>query len=157
MGWKAAMTGGAELTGGSGNVEVKSDSISEGSSDFDLESDGSLPFYMLDAYEEFYGPNMGTVYLFGKVKVGSSYQSCCAVVKNMQRCVYAIPDSPLFQIDEMMKLEKDAEDSRISPTDFRKKLHDAASKLKNELAKKLLDLNVSAFSMAPVKRNYAFE
>ncbi|KAM5577509.1 DNA polymerase alpha catalytic subunit [Rosa sericea] len=156
-GWKAAMTGGAGVTGGGGNVEVKSDLISEGSSDFDLESDGSLPFYMLDAYEEFYGPNMGTVYLFGKVKVGSSYQSCCAVVKNMQRCVYAIPDSPLFQTDEMMKLEKDAEDSRISPTDFRKKLHDAASELKIELAKKLLDLNVSAFSMAPVKRNYAFE
>ncbi|PRQ48366.1 putative DNA-directed DNA polymerase [Rosa chinensis] len=65
------MTGGAGLTGGSGYVEVKSDSISEGSSDFDLESDGSQPFYMLDAYEEFYGPNMGTVYLFGKVNMTS--------------------------------------------------------------------------------------
>lgn len=28
---------------------------------------------------------------------------------------------------------------------------DAASELKSEIAKKLLDLNVSAFSMAPVK------
>ncbi|XP_050380225.1 DNA polymerase alpha catalytic subunit isoform X2 [Argentina anserina] len=152
-GWKAAMT-----SGGSGhNVEVNSDSISERSSDFDLESDGSLPFYMLDAHEEFYGPNMGTVYLFGKVKVGTSYQSCCAVVKSMQRCVYAIPNSPLLPTDELMKLEKDVEESRISPTDFRKKLHDAASELKNEIAKKLLDINVTGFSMAPVKRNYAFE
>lgn len=45
------------------------------------------------------------------------------VVKNMQRCVYAIPDSSVFHTDEMMKLEKDAEESRISSTDFRKKLH----------------------------------
>lgn len=58
-----------------------------------------------------------------QLKVGSTYQSCCAVVKNMQRCVYAIPNSPLFQTDEMMKLEKDAEESRISSADFRKKLH----------------------------------
>lgn len=40
----------------------------------------------------------------------------------MQRCVYAIPNGPLFQTDEIMKLEKDAEESRISPMAFRKKL-----------------------------------
>lgn len=70
-GWKAVMTGGAGVTGAGGIVEFKSGSNGEGSSDFDLESDGSLPFYILDAYEEFYGPNMGTVYLFGKVNMTS--------------------------------------------------------------------------------------
>lgn len=40
----------------------------------------------------------------------------------MQRCVYAIPNRSVFDVDEMVKLEKDAEESRISPVDFRKKL-----------------------------------
>lgn len=35
--------------------------------DFVMESDGSLPFYILDAHEEFYGANAGNIYLFGKV------------------------------------------------------------------------------------------
>lgn len=51
---------------GSGNVDSVAD-ISEGKSDFDIEADGSLPFYIVDAHEEFFGANMGTVFLFGKV------------------------------------------------------------------------------------------
>lgn len=31
-----------------------------------------------------------------KVKAGSGYQSCCIIVKNMQRCVYAIPKDSVF-------------------------------------------------------------
>ncbi|GMN30176.1 hypothetical protein TIFTF001_002720 [Ficus carica] len=154
-GWKAVRNGGTGDTGGA--VEVNNGSNSEEVSDFDLDSDKSLPFYILDAHEEFYGTNMGTLYLFGKVKAGSAYHSCCVVVKNMQRCVYAIPNRSVFDVDEMVKLEKDAEESRISPVDFRKKLQDAAAGLKNDMAKQLLDLNVSTFSMAPVKRKYAFE
>lgn len=57
-----------------------------------------------------------------QVKTGNSYQSCCVVVKNMQRCVYAIPSRPLHLTDEMMELEKDVEESRISRTDFHRKL-----------------------------------
>ncbi|KAJ7952842.1 DNA polymerase [Quillaja saponaria] len=135
------------------NSEVSSDE----NSDFNLESDGSLPFYIIDAHEELYGANMGTLYLFGKVKAGNTYQSCCVVVKNMQRCVYAIPSNSLYYTNEMMKLEKDVEESQMTSTDFRKKMQDVASGLKNEISKKLLDLNVSAFTMAPVKRRYAFE
>lgn len=41
--------------------------ISEDKLDFEVESDGSLPFYILDAHEEIYGANAGKVYLFGKV------------------------------------------------------------------------------------------
>ncbi|KAM7510391.1 hypothetical protein LguiB_009266 [Lonicera macranthoides] len=125
--------------------------------DFVMESDGSLPFYILDAYEEFYGANAGNIYLFGKVKAGSTYQSCCVVVKNMQRCVYAIPNGSLFNNGTVTKLERDAEESKISPTAFHTKLHEIASGLKKEIAKELLDRNVSGFSMKPVKRSYAFE
>ncbi|RXH75354.1 hypothetical protein DVH24_030075 [Malus domestica] len=163
VGWKAVRTGGDGNVGG-GVVEANSGSNSEEISQCDLEEDGSLLFYMIDAYEEFYGANGGKLYLFGKVKAGSTYQSCCVVVENMQRCVYAIPKSSVFHSDEIMKLEKDAEESRISSREFRTKLHDMASGLKSDMAKKLLDLNISAFSMAPVKcyvnisqRSYAFE
>ncbi|KAM2640329.1 hypothetical protein TB1_026726 [Malus domestica] len=155
-GWKAVRTGGDGNVGGS-VLEVNSGSNNEELLQCDLEEDGSLPFYMIDAYEEFYGANMGKLYLFGKAKAGSSYQSCCVVVENVQRCVYAIPNSSVFHSDEIMKLEKDAEESRISSREFRTKLHDMALGLKSDIAKKLLDQNVSAFSMAPVKRNYAFE
>ncbi|XP_039062382.1 DNA polymerase alpha catalytic subunit-like [Hibiscus syriacus] len=152
-GWKAV-----KREGNANDSEVGINGFSsERQSEFELDVDGSMPFYILDAHEEFYGANMGTVYLFGKVKVGSGYQSCCVVVKNIQRCAYAIPDDSIFHNDEIVKLEKDAEESKISLSSFRTKLHDMASGLKNEVAKHLLNLNVSGFTMAPVKRRYAFE
>lgn len=94
----------------------------------------------------------------------------------MQRCVYAIPNGSLFNNDTVMKLESDAKESKISPTAFHTKLHviflpsacifnlpvcvdvefiisaqEIASGLKKEIAKELLDRNVSGFSMKPVK------
>ncbi|GMY11780.1 DNA polymerase alpha catalytic subunit [Fagus crenata] len=156
-GWQAVRSGGNGSIGGGVAKEVSNGSSCEESPDFDLDSDGSLPFYIIDAHEEFYGANTGNVYLFGKVKAGSTYHSCCVVVKNMKRCVYAIPNGSLFHSEEMIKLEKDVEESRISPTVFHTKLQDLASGLKSEMAKRLLDINVSTFSMAPVKRKYAFE
>ncbi|XP_011043523.1 PREDICTED: DNA polymerase alpha catalytic subunit-like isoform X2 [Populus euphratica] len=159
-GWKEVMSGknGGEAVGGAGVVEeVKSGANCEEQSEFELDGDGSLPFYILDAYEEIFGANMGTIFLFGKVKAGNTYHSCCVVVKNMHRCVYAIPNSSTFHTDEISMLEKEVEESRISSTDFHKKLQDMAYELKNEVASQLLSLNVSSFSMAPVKRRYAFE
>ncbi|XP_024019597.1 DNA polymerase alpha catalytic subunit [Morus notabilis] len=155
-GWKAVRNGGTGDAGGAAEA-VNNGSNSEEISDFDLDSDGSLPFYILDAHQEFYGANMGNLYLFGKVKAGTAYHSCCVVVKNMQRCVYAIPNRSVFHDNEIVKLEKDVQESRISLADFRKKLQDVAAGLKNDVAKQLLELNVSTFSMAPVKRKYAFE
>ncbi|KAJ4963774.1 hypothetical protein NE237_023713 [Protea cynaroides] len=155
-GWRAVRSG--ENGNASGNEgEANSFPNVEDKSEFLLDSDGSLPFYIIDAHEEIYGGNMGTLYLFGKVKAGSTYHSCCVVVKNTQRCVYAVPNGSVLQNDVTMELEKDLADSRISPTIFRTKLQEMASELKNEIAQKLLDLNVSTFSMAPVKRGYAFE
>ncbi|KAL4578455.1 hypothetical protein LXL04_014578 [Taraxacum kok-saghyz] len=64
---------------------------------FVVDSDGSIPFYTLAAYEEFSDSNAGNIYLLWKVKAGNSYYRYCVVVKNMQRCMYAIPNCPVFE------------------------------------------------------------
>lgn len=67
-----------------------------------------------------------------KVKSGDTYHSCCAVVRNMQRCVYAVPTVSLIHNNEISELEKKIEDSREkslekdlekSQADLRAKLH----------------------------------
>ncbi|CAA7056881.1 unnamed protein product [Microthlaspi erraticum] len=150
-GWKEAMG----KVGGENGASLGSNC--EGQTEFDVDADGSLRFYILDAYEEAFGASMGTIYLFGKVKMGDTYKSCCVVVKNIQRCVYAIPNDSVFPSHELITLEQEVKDSRLSPESFRVKLHEMASKLKNDISQQLLQLNVSNFSMTPVKRNYAFE
>ncbi|KAG2265180.1 hypothetical protein Bca52824_072259 [Brassica carinata] len=150
-GWKEAM-----VKGGTENGAPLSSNC-EGQTEFDLDADGSLRFYILDAYEEAFGASMGTIYLFGKVKMGDTYKSCSVVVKNIQRCVYAIPNDSVFPSHELITLEQEVKDSKLSPESFRGKLHEMASNLKNEISQQLLQLNVSSYSMALVKRNYAFE
>ncbi|KAG7557024.1 DNA-directed DNA polymerase family B exonuclease domain [Arabidopsis suecica] len=95
--------------------------------------------------------------ILDEVKTGDTYKSCCAVVKNIQRCVYAIPNDSIFPSHELMTLEQEVKESRLSPESFRGKLHEMASKLKKEISQQLLQLNVSNYSMALVKRNYAFD
>ncbi|KAJ9540835.1 hypothetical protein OSB04_027341 [Centaurea solstitialis] len=138
------------------NADVGPGLSSDGKLPFVVESDGSLPFYVLDAYEEFFGTNAGNIYLFGKVKAGTTYHSCCVVVKDMQRCIYAIPNGPVFEDSAIAKLEKDVKESKMN-TAFHTKLHEMAFGLKANITKELLDRNVSNFSMKPVKRKYAFE
>ncbi|KAH9711929.1 DNA polymerase alpha catalytic subunit [Citrus sinensis] len=167
----SATAGWKEVSGGNMVLDEGKSGLNCQESEFEVDDDGSLPFYILDAHEQLSGANMGTLYLFGKVvslccynsqpsdnkvKAGSTHHSCCVVIKNMQRCVYAIPNGSLFQTDEIMKLEKDAEESRISPMAFRKKLQDVALGLKTEIANQLLNLNVSNYIVSPVKRRYAF-
>lgn len=61
-GWKAVISGNGVAE------EVKTGVLnSDEQADFEVDADGTLPFYVLDAHEQFYGVNMGTVYLFGKV------------------------------------------------------------------------------------------
>ncbi|CAI9277925.1 unnamed protein product [Lactuca saligna] len=86
------------------NAEIVPGVYSNEKPPFVVELDGSLPFYMLDAYEEFFGSNARNIILFGKVKVGSTYHSCFVVVKNMQRFMYAIPNGPVFEDSVIMKL-----------------------------------------------------
>ncbi|XP_060192416.1 DNA polymerase alpha catalytic subunit isoform X1 [Lycium barbarum] len=151
--WQALRNAGSGVS----NCNESGAKLDEDKTDFELDSDGSLPFFILDAHEELYGPNAGNIYLFGKVKVGGTYDSCCIVVKNMQRCVYAVPNGSVFCTDIISKLSRDVEESQISPSAFLSQLHEMASGLKAEFRNKLLEHNISSFSMSPVKRNYAFE
>ncbi|KAF8659922.1 hypothetical protein HU200_058146 [Digitaria exilis] len=91
-----------------------------------------------------------------KVEVGKRFHSCCVIVKNIQRCIYAIPNQSVFPRESISGLEKKSTSSDFLPS-FRATLHELASGLKSEIADKLSDLNVSNFVMTPVKRNYAFE
>lgn len=73
-----------------GEVEQKGDEVnlsearmaidlrpeSDDKSEFELDSDRSLPFYIIDAYEEAFSANSGTIYLFGKVKFSTSCFPC---------------------------------------------------------------------------------
>ncbi|KAI3914056.1 hypothetical protein MKW98_010868 [Papaver atlanticum] len=129
------------------NVGCDSNSKPGESSSLLLNSDGSLPFYFIDAHEELYGPNSGIIYLFGKVKeAGGTYGSCCAVVNNMQRCVYVIPNGSV-----RCKGKWDFK-GRVSLT-----LQEMASVLKKEVKEKLFEQGVLNFTMTPVKRSYVFE
>ncbi|KAM0855535.1 hypothetical protein ACQ4PT_049707 [Festuca glaucescens] len=93
----------------------------------------------------------------GEVAVdGKGFHSCCVVVKNMQRCIYAIPSSSVFPRDNISRTEKNSTNSDALPL-LRATLHELASGLKREVAEKFSDLNISNFVMTPVKRNYAFE
>lgn len=57
------------------------------------------------------------------MKAGGTYHSCCIVVKNMQRCVYAVPNGSVFCGDTISKLSRDVEESQISPSAFLSQLH----------------------------------
>lgn len=152
--WRAVCHEGG--VGPEGEVtETKANFDSDEKSVFTLDADGSLPFYIIDAHEETSGGNYGILYLFGKVKAGSAYHSCCIIVKNMQRCVYAIPKDSVF--DSINISGRNSPKSQKSETTLRETLQDMATEMKNEIAQQLLDLNVPTFSMMPVKRNYAFE
>ncbi|KAG8054621.1 hypothetical protein GUJ93_ZPchr0001g32892 [Zizania palustris] len=153
-GWMK-ICGDGENAGGEVVLAAVSNTDVDESSEFELK-DGTLPFYILDAYEEPFGANSGTIYLFGKVELGKRFHSCCVVVKNMQRCIYAIPTSSIFPRDAISRMEKNSTTSDSSSS-LRATLHDLASGLKSEIADKLSDLSVSNFVMTPVKRNYAFE
>lgn len=65
-GWQEVRTSGNGSVGGV-IEEVKIGSNCEEQMEFELDTDGSLPFYIIDAHEEVFGANMGTLYLFGKV------------------------------------------------------------------------------------------
>ncbi|XP_042427207.1 DNA polymerase alpha catalytic subunit-like [Zingiber officinale] len=152
--WRAVCHDGG--VGPEGEVtETKANFDSDDKFEFTLEADGSLPFYIIDAHEETSGGNSGILYLFGKVKAGSGYHSCCIIVKNMQRCVYAIPKDSVF--DSINIDGRNSPKSQMSEATLGETLQDMASEMKNEVAQHLLDINVSTFSMMPVKRNYAFE
>lgn len=68
-GWQAVRS--------AGNGTVSCSDSGEEKSEFELDSDGSLPFYILDAHEELFGANAGNLYLFGKVHSSFSFILSC--------------------------------------------------------------------------------
>jgi len=79
--------------------------------------------WLLIAASEYFFDDLHSQFCFKiQVKTGDLYQSCCVIVKNMQRCVYAVPTRPLHRTEEMTSLERDVQESRISSADFFKKL-----------------------------------
>lgn len=67
VGWQAVSAGIVDCKGTGSEHGGNQATNSEEKLDFEVESDGSLPFYILDAHEEIYGANAGNLYLFGKV------------------------------------------------------------------------------------------
>ena len=134
-------------------------------------ADGQLPFFFLDAYEEMNQP--GTAFLFGKVPVdtnvlgntrtsadSNAFVSCCVVLKDLQRSVLFVPK--ISAIDEetrdnLATLDAAANDDPATRPAFWAAAHKAFASLKTEAKKVLESHGIKQFSMAPVKRNYAFE
>lgn len=54
-----------------------------------------------------------------KVKSGAAYHSCCVVVKNIQRCIYAIPEASVFPSNKLAEMEVKAKDSEDPSAAFR--------------------------------------
>lgn len=74
-GWRAACVDDGNVSG-EGAVSESNLNVDE-NSDLEMNADGSLPFYIIDAYEESFGGNLGTLYLFGKVTYLMSSCNCC--------------------------------------------------------------------------------
>ncbi|KAL3682848.1 hypothetical protein R1sor_000870 [Riccia sorocarpa] len=138
--------------------EANEDNSDGAAGSLPVDGDGKLSFYFIDAYEESFGANPGTVYLFGKVKKGGEFVSCCVAVSNLQRCVFVVPAPYVFSDAKLSELEVEASASKeAGRAAVKAKLQELAKELKQELAEKLMNVNVNRFSMVPVKRFYAFE
>ena len=136
--------------------------------------DKTLPFYFLDAQEDIGSP--GTVFLFGKVPTRREPQtnvldpslgtvSSCAVVNNMQRCVFVVPrleftPQSLDESNELKTLEEKANAKDASKADkvaLLKWLQVKTKPVKDELKKIMSERGVDQYTMKPVYRKYCFE
>lgn len=63
----SATAGWKEVSGGNMVLDEGKSGLNCQELEFEVDDDGSLPFYILDAHEQLSGANMGTLYLFGKV------------------------------------------------------------------------------------------
>ncbi|XP_046392604.1 DNA polymerase alpha catalytic subunit [Ischnura elegans] len=102
------------------------------------EGEDVLRFFWWDALE---GPP-GTVYLFGKVKSGDSFFSCCVTVKNLERQIYLLPR------EEMVNKK-----TGIS-TGEKVSMMDVYSEFNDEVA---TQHKIFEFKSRQVVRKYAFE
>ena len=111
-------------------------------------SDGSIPFFFMDAHEEKESP--GTVFLFGRIPVsnqpGADTISACAAVQNMERCMYIVPTPSTFNdpdgsIEELgRQMETTRHEFKMCPANDAKKEEKqlAAKEAKKALMKALI-------------------
>lgn len=85
--WRNVKQANADKNRNFGNTRIEE---SKASNVLPTDQDGKLSFFWTDAHEENFGAE---IYLFGKVYVPATrnYQSCCVIVKGMQRELYALP------------------------------------------------------------------
>ncbi len=136
--------------------------------------DKTMPFYFLDAQEDIGSP--GTVFLFGKVPIHRNPKtnildpskgtiSSCAVVNNMQRCVFVVPKvefapQSLDDNNALKALEEKANAKDASKADkvaLLKWLQVKTKPVKDELKKIMSERGVDQYTMKPVYRKYCFE
>eukprot|EP00727_Mastigamoeba_balamuthi_P012903 m51a1_g8235 dna polymerase alpha catalytic subunit, putative (1391) ;mRNA; f:75258-80287 len=108
-----------------------------------LDARGNLLFYWFDAADAVgTSPSAsGSVYMFGKVRLADKRcVSCCVVVRNIPRVVYAVPRATA--------LDEAGNDTGVAPT-----LEDVFHEIE-DLRKQH---GIQSIKAKPVSRNYAFE
>ena len=93
-----------------------------------------LDFYLLDAFED--GQD---VYLFGKIKSGNDFASCCVTVKQIPRCVF------------LLHANQTEDESEIQAENV-KVFNEFESMRKSGVVG-----GIKKYRTKPVKRNYCFE
>ncbi|GLI66368.1 hypothetical protein VaNZ11_010151 [Volvox africanus] len=130
----------------------------EGGAPLPLESNGMMPFYMLDAYENS-DARPGEVLLFGKVEAEGRWQSCAVTVRGLQRCLLVVPRPEVFEDRDgaIAALEAAVKADPSRRVELIKLLQERCSSVRDEVRGLLTRAGVSSLRMMPVKRNYAFE
>eukprot|EP00960_Hanusia_phi_P020061 592676-Hanusia_phi.AAC.1 len=122
----------------------KVEDLNSGDVKFEVNDDGTLKFFWIDAYED--ASKAGTVFLFGKIKIQNndsdkpSFMSCCIHVENLQRQVFVLPREKL--------LDKDG-----NPMD---EDVDLMNHVFPEFAKFARDAGIKKHKAKLVKRNYMY-
>ncbi|KAG2444014.1 hypothetical protein HYH02_009213 [Chlamydomonas schloesseri] len=130
-----------------------------GAAPLPLDSNGMLPFYCLDAYEN---PDArpGEVMLFGKIEAeGGRWQSCAVAVRGLQRTLIVVPRRDVFEDGDgaIAALHAVVKADPARKPELMKMLQERCGPLRDEVRALLTKAGVGAMRMVPVRRSYAFE
>ncbi|PNW83953.1 hypothetical protein CHLRE_04g214350v5 [Chlamydomonas reinhardtii] len=130
-----------------------------GAAPLPVDSNGVLPFYLLDAYEN---PDArpGEVVLFGKIEAeGGRWQSCAVAVRGLQRTLIVVPRREVFEDGDgaIVAMHAAVKADPARKPELMKMLQERCGPLRDEVRSLLTKAGVSAMRMVPVRRSYAFE
>ncbi|KAL3153857.1 hypothetical protein ABBQ32_013429 [Trebouxia sp. C0010 RCD-2024] len=152
-GWQDMYDDAADEDASGAEAQVETVWTDDGS--LPLDSQGQMPFFLLDAHEETATP--GLVYLFGKVVHQGSQLSACAIVKGTQRNLFVVPSSNTLEEEDLKSLQEAADADPSMKGQLMKKLHELTTEMKAEVRSVLQHYGITQFKIRPVRRNYAFE